>query len=191
MLGRHRPTWRHHLQSNLRQMRYWAALVSRRWQVAMMSMKMTAPTSSTSSLAAGTCSFALSCYRYKLLNVPRQKQLPACIIMLCASWAADGLSPMVFVICIALANFAMVSQATFFIAATVAARLGTAALAAYAVISQLWVLASYVVDGFAVAGTVLGSRLVALRHQAGGSAVQVRDFPRCPALWRQQAHKTG
>lgn len=40
-----------------------------------------------------------------------------------------------------------------------AGRLGTAALAAHQVVGQLWLLTSYAVDGFAVAGTVLGSRL--------------------------------
>lgn len=50
-------------------------------------------------------------------------------------------------------------QATFFIALAVASRLGTAALAAHQIVAQLWLLTSYVVDGFAVAGTVLGSRL--------------------------------
>ncbi len=98
------------------------------------------------------------------------------------------------VICAGVANCAVILQATFFIAATIAARLGTAALAAHAVVSQLWVLASYIVDGFAVAGTVLGSRLVALRHQAGGSAggsaVQVRHWPRCPAICCHQVHES-
>ena len=41
----------------------------------------------------------------------------------------------------------------------VSGRLGTATLAAHQVVAQLWMLTSYVVDGFAVAGTVLGSRL--------------------------------
>lgn len=50
-------------------------------------------------------------------------------------------------------------QATFFIALAVASRLGTAALAAHQIVAQLWLLTSYVVDGFAVSGTVLGSRL--------------------------------
>jgi hypothetical protein len=39
--------------------------------------------------------------------------------------------------------------------------LGTASLAAHQVVAQLWLLTSYLVDGFAVAGTVLGSRLAA------------------------------
>ncbi|CAL5227558.1 g10550 [Coccomyxa viridis] len=52
-------------------------------------------------------------------------------------------------------------QATFFLALSVAGQLGTASLAAHQVVAQLWLLPSYVVDAFAVAGTVLGSRLVA------------------------------
>ncbi len=52
-----------------------------------------------------------------------------------------------------------VMQATFFIALAVASRMGTAALAAHQIVAQLWLLTSYVTDGFAVAGTVLGSRL--------------------------------
>lgn len=55
-------------------------------------------------------------------------------------------------------------QATFFIALAVASRLGTAALAAHQIVAQLWLLTSYVTDGFAVAGTVLGSRLSSQRH---------------------------
>jgi len=51
---------------------------------------------------------------------------------------------------------------TFFLAMAVAGRLGTATLAAHQVVAQLWMLTSYVVDGFAVAGTVLGSRLASL-----------------------------
>ena len=53
----------------------------------------------------------------------------------------------------------VVMQATFFIALAVASRMGTAALAAHQIVAQLWLLTSYVTDGFAVAGTVLGSRL--------------------------------
>lgn len=55
-------------------------------------------------------------------------------------------------------------QATFFIALAVASRLGTAALAAHQIVAQLWLLTSYVTDGFAVAGTVLGSRLSHQQH---------------------------
>ncbi|EIE23957.1 hypothetical protein COCSUDRAFT_62487 [Coccomyxa subellipsoidea C-169] len=57
-------------------------------------------------------------------------------------------------------------QATFFLALSVAGRLGTASLAAHQVVAQLWLLTSYVVDGFAVAGTVLGSRLAASAEPA-------------------------
>ena len=52
-------------------------------------------------------------------------------------------------------------QATCFLALSVAGQLGTATLAAHQVVAQLWLLPAYVVDAFAVAGTVLGSRLVA------------------------------
>jgi Na+-driven multidrug efflux pump len=49
---------------------------------------------------------------------------------------------------------------TSFIVVTVAmARLGAATLAAHQIVLQVWLLTSYVVDGFAAAGTVLGSRL--------------------------------
>ena len=37
-------------------------------------------------------------------------------------------------------------------------------LAAHSILSQLWILISYVVDGFAAAGIVLGSRLAAHAH---------------------------
>ena len=60
-------------------------------------------------------------------------------------------------------------QATFFIALAVASRLGTAALAAHQIVAQLWLLTSYVTDGFAVAGTVLGSRLSHQRHASADS----------------------
>ena len=61
-------------------------------------------------------------------------------------------------------------QATFFIALAVAARLGTATLAAHQIVAQLWLLTSYVTDGFAVAGTVLGSRLSPQRHATADSS---------------------
>ena len=57
-------------------------------------------------------------------------------------------------------------QATFFIALAVASRLGTAALAAHQIVAQLWLLTSYVTDGFA---TVLGSRLSPQRHATADS----------------------
>lgn len=55
----------------------------------------------------------------------------------------------------------LILQLTFFLALMAASRLGTEALAAHAVIGQLWVTVSYAVDGFAAAGIVLGSRLAA------------------------------
>ena len=63
---------------------------------------------------------------------------------------------------------------TFFGAMVVASReLGPAGLAAHNVVCQLWMLSSYVVDGFATAGTVTGSRLVgeaaSTRSIVGGS----------------------
>lgn len=58
-------------------------------------------------------------------------------------------------------------QATFFLALSVAGRLGTANLAAHQVVAQLWLLPAYVVDAFAVAGTVLGSRIVATIEHEG------------------------
>ena len=61
-------------------------------------------------------------------------------------------------------------QVTFFLAMAVSGRLGTATLAAHQVVAQLWLLTSYVVDGFAVAGTVLGSRLAPI-----GPGAQTKD----------------
>ena len=66
-------------------------------------------------------------------------------------------------------HFGLFVQATFFIALAVASRLGTAALAAHQIVAQLWLLTSYVTDGFAVAGTVLGSRLSHQRHATADS----------------------
>ena len=63
-----------------------------------------------------------------------------------------------------------VVQATFFIALAVASRMGTAALAAHQIVAQLWLLTSYVTDGFAVAGTVLGSRLSHRQHDPEDSS---------------------
>ncbi len=68
------------------------------------------------------------------------------------------------------------AQATFFLALSVAGRLGTAALAAHQVVAQLWLLTSYVVDGFAVAATVLGSRLAA---KADPIAHRCTQHPHC------------
>lgn len=58
----------------------------------------------------------------------------------------------------------LILQLTFFLALMAASRLGTEALAAHAVVGQLWVTVSYAVDGFAAAGIVLGSRLAAQAH---------------------------
>ena len=58
----------------------------------------------------------------------------------------------------------LIMQTTFFIALMCASRIGQKALAAHAVVNQLWVLISYVVDGFAAASIVLGSRLAAQAH---------------------------
>ena len=52
-------------------------------------------------------------------------------------------------------------QATFFASMVVVSReIGTTGLGAHNVVCQLWLVSSYVVDGFATAGTVLGSKLV-------------------------------
>lgn len=69
--------------------------------------------------------------------------------------------------------FHALMQVTFFLAMAVSGRLGTATLAAHQVVAQLWLLTSYVVDGFAVAGTVLGSRLAPI-----GPGAQSKD-PKC------------
>lgn len=58
----------------------------------------------------------------------------------------------------------LIMQTTFFIALMCSSRLGQKALAAHAVVNQLWVLISYIVDGFAAASIVLGSRLAAQSH---------------------------
>lgn len=58
-----------------------------------------------------------------------------------------------------------------------AAALGTDALAAHAVVMQLWMVTSYVVDGFADVGTMLGSRLV-----GGGQLGAMRSLTRALAL---------
>lgn len=53
----------------------------------------------------------------------------------------------------------LIMQSTFFIALVCSTRLGNKYLAAHSIISQLWLLLSYIVDGFAAAAIVLGSRL--------------------------------
>lgn len=58
----------------------------------------------------------------------------------------------------------LIIQTTFFFALMCSSRIGQKALAAHAVVNQLWVLISYVVDGFAAAAIVLGSRLAAQSH---------------------------
>lgn len=60
----------------------------------------------------------------------------------------------------------MIMQTTFFVTLIGASRLGTPSLAAHSIVNQLWILISYAVDGFAAAGIVLGSRLVAQAHDA-------------------------
>lgn len=64
----------------------------------------------------------------------------------------------------------MILQLTFFMALVAASRLGTPFLAAHSIVSQLWSLISYVVDGFAAAGIVLGSRLAAQAHDCTRAA---------------------
>jgi hypothetical protein len=54
-------------------------------------------------------------------------------------------------------------QSTFVVVTVCVARMGSSSLAAHQVIAQMWLLTSYIVDGFAAAGTVLGSRLAALK----------------------------
>ena len=69
-----------------------------------------------------------------------------------ASFVADGAS---------MFARSFLLQGTFFGAMVVASReLGPAGLAAHNVVCQLWMLSSYVVDGFATAGNVCGARLV-------------------------------
>ncbi len=58
----------------------------------------------------------------------------------------------------------LIMQTTFFIALMCSSRIGQKALAAHAIVNQLWVLISYIVDGFAAASIVLGSRLAAQSH---------------------------
>ena len=63
-------------------------------------------------------------------------------------------------------------QATFFASMVVVSReIGTTGLGAHNVVCQLWLVSSYIVDGFATAGTVLGSKLV-------GEAARAEDLAR-------------
>lgn len=52
---------------------------------------------------------------------------------------------------------------TFLVVTVATARMGSSVLAAHQVVTQVWLLSSYIVDGFAAAGTVQGSRLVGMR----------------------------
>eukprot|EP00850_Spirogloea_muscicola_P006082 SM000028S10176 [mRNA] locus=s28:808937:811922:+ [translate_table: standard] len=52
-----------------------------------------------------------------------------------------------------------VVQASFFMSLVVASRLGLDAVAAHQVVYQLWLITVYVADGFATAGTIVGSDL--------------------------------
>ena len=62
-------------------------------------------------------------------------------------------------------------QGSFFAAMVVAAReLGPHGLAAHHVVTQLWMVTSYLVDGFATAGTVLGSAMVGESTAAAAAA---------------------
>ena len=80
-----------------------------------------------------------------------------------ASFAADGAS---------MFARSFLLQGTFFGAMVVASReLGPAGLAAHNVVCQLWMLSSYVVDGFATAGNVCGARLVG---EAAGKRIKKR-----------------
>lgn len=65
---------------------------------------------------------------------------------------------------------------TFLVVTVVTARMGSSVLAAHQVVTQVWLLSSYIVDGFAAAGTVQGSRLVAMRSDPAAL--------RCAALMR-------
>jgi hypothetical protein len=58
--------------------------------------------------------------------------------------------------------------------AVAAARLGTAALAAHQILTQLWMLPTHFSGGFAVAGIVLGSRLAVVQGLAGAQGRQIR-----------------
>lgn len=68
----------------------------------------------------------------------------------CLTFAADSASMVIR---------AALLQGTFFLCLVSASRLGTPSLAAHAVIRDLWVLQSTIVDGLATAGTALGSSL--------------------------------
>ena len=56
-------------------------------------------------------------------------------------------------------------QLSFLVASAVAASLGTRVLAAHQIVVQLWLMTSYTVDAFAIAGNVIGAKIAALRRQ--------------------------
>ncbi|KDD71746.1 hypothetical protein H632_c4473p0, partial [Helicosporidium sp. ATCC 50920] len=60
-----------------------------------------------------------------------------------------------------------VLQSTFIFSLAAAARLGTSALAAHAVVGQIWVLVQFALDGLSMAGIVLGSRLLEAGQEEG------------------------
>ncbi|GAQ78988.1 MATE efflux family protein [Klebsormidium nitens] len=59
-------------------------------------------------------------------------------------------------------------QITFFLSLVCASRLGMYAVAAHQVIMQLWLITVYVVDGFANAGTIVGSDLAGRMEASRG-----------------------
>lgn len=64
----------------------------------------------------------------------------------------------------------MTLQLTFNAALSVAARQGTAALAAHAAASQLWLVTSYAADALEAAGVVLGSRIAGFEDRVAAKA---------------------
>ena len=64
----------------------------------------------------------------------------------------------------------MTLQLTFNAALSVAARQGTAALAAHAAASQLWLVTSYSADALEAAGVVLGSRIAGFEDRTAAKA---------------------
>eukprot|EP00516_Mucochytrium_quahogii_P002029 CAMPEP_0203747022 /NCGR_PEP_ID=MMETSP0098-20131031/2281_1 /ASSEMBLY_ACC=CAM_ASM_000208 /TAXON_ID=96639 /ORGANISM=" , Strain NY0313808BC1" /LENGTH=498 /DNA_ID=CAMNT_0050635305 /DNA_START=363 /DNA_END=1856 /DNA_ORIENTATION=+ len=53
---------------------------------------------------------------------------------------------------------------SIFLLSIFASRLGTAELSAHAILIQLWTLTSYISDGFADVGTMLGSKLIGMKQ---------------------------
>jgi Na+-driven multidrug efflux pump len=62
----------------------------------------------------------------------------------------------------------LIMQATFFIALICVSRMESSAvlLAAHSIVSNIWLLVSYIVDGFAAAAIVLGSRLRGMESES-------------------------